>query len=84
MKKEAEEQILHRLAMVYDFLKIWLASYNQRTTQKFASALNLQITAIEYISDREVMMRLDSNCQEYHLCHQCCLKSTSLENELRY
>jgi hypothetical protein len=22
MKKEAEEQILHRLAMVYDFLKI--------------------------------------------------------------
>jgi len=30
-----------------------------------------------------MMLRLHSNCQKDHLCHQLCLQRTSLENELR-
>ena len=34
MKTEAEERTLHRLAMVYDFLKMWQGSQDLRATQK--------------------------------------------------
>ena len=31
-----------------------------------------------------MMVRLHSNCQKDHLCHQLCLQRTSLESELKY
>jgi len=53
MKKEAEEVIMHRMAKVHDFLKMWQGSQNLRATQKESRARNKQMTVVGYISDSE-------------------------------
>ena len=57
MKKEAEEWKLHRMAKVPDVLEIWQGSQNLRATQKGSSAQIKQMTAIEYISDTEEIVK---------------------------
>jgi len=57
MKKEAEERKLHRMAKVDDVLEMWQGSQNLRATQKESRADNKQITAVEYISDTEVIVK---------------------------
>jgi len=57
MKKEAEERKLHRMAKVHDFLEMWQGSQNLRATQKESRAQNKQMTAVEYISDTEEIVK---------------------------
>jgi len=57
MKREAEEQKLHRMAKVHDFLEMWQGSQNLRATQKESRAQNKQITAVGYISDTEEIVK---------------------------
>jgi len=57
MKKEAEERKLHRMAKVHDFLEMWQGSRNLHATQKESRAQNKQMTAVEYISDTEEIIK---------------------------
>jgi hypothetical protein len=57
MKKEAEERRLHRMAKVYDFLKMWQGSQNLCAIQKESRAQNKQMTAVGYISDTEEIVK---------------------------
>jgi len=57
MKKEAEERKLHRMAKVHDFLEMLQGSQNLRATQKESHAQNKQMTAVEYISDMEEIVK---------------------------
>jgi len=51
MKREAEEEKLHRMSMVHKLLEMWQGSQTLRATKKESRAQNKQITAVEYISD---------------------------------
>jgi hypothetical protein len=57
MKKEVEEMILHRMAKVKYFLEMWRGSQNLRAIQEQSRAQNKQMTAVEYISDTEVIVK---------------------------
>jgi len=57
MKKEAEEQKLHTMAKVHDFLEMWQGSQSLCATQKESRAQNKQMTAVEYISDTEEIVK---------------------------
>jgi len=57
MKKEVEERNLLRMAKVHDFLEMWQGSQYLCTTQKEIRAQNKQMTAIEYISDTEEIVK---------------------------
>jgi len=57
MKREAEQKKLHRMAKVHDFLEMWQGSQNLRATQKESRAQNEQMTALEYISDTEEIVK---------------------------
>jgi len=57
MKKEAEEWILHRLANVHHFLKMWQGSQNLRATQQESRSQNQQMTAVGYILDMEEIVK---------------------------
>jgi hypothetical protein len=46
LKKEAEENILHRMAKVHDRLEMWLGSPNLSVTQREFCTQNKQMTAI--------------------------------------
>ena len=50
MKREAEERKLHTMAKVHDFLEMWEGSHTLYAIQKEFWALNMQLTAIGYIS----------------------------------
>jgi len=64
MKKEAEERKFFRMAKVHDFLEIWQGSQNLRATQKESRAQNEEMTAVEYISDMEEIVKSSwSLCQ---------------------
>jgi len=57
MKKEAEERILHSMAKVHDFLKIWQGSQNLCATQKESRDQNKQLTAVGYILDTQEIVK---------------------------
>jgi len=57
MKREAEEKKLHRMAKVHDLLEMWQGSQSLRATQKESRAQNKQMTAVEYISDTEELVK---------------------------
>jgi len=57
MKKEVEERKLHRMAKVHDFLEMWQGSQNLRATQMECRAQIKQMTAVEYISDTEEIVK---------------------------
>jgi hypothetical protein len=53
LKQEKEDQKLHRMAKVHDFLEVWVASRKLRDGQKESRRQNPQMTAAGYISDTE-------------------------------
>jgi hypothetical protein len=55
--KEAEERKLPRMAKVHNFLEMRQCSQNLRATQKESCTQNTQMTAIEYISDTEEIVK---------------------------
>jgi len=57
MKKEVEESKLHRMAKVHDVLEMWQGIHNLRATQKEYRSRNTQMTAVEYISDTEEIVK---------------------------
>jgi hypothetical protein len=57
MKQEAEERKLHTMAKVHDILEMWQGSQNLRATQKKSRVQNKQMTAAEYISDTEEIVK---------------------------
>jgi len=57
MKTEAEERKLHRMAKVRNFVEMWQGSQNLRATQKESRAENEQMTAVQYISDIEEIIK---------------------------
>jgi len=57
MKKAAEERKLHSMAKVHNFLGMWQGSQNLCATQKQSHAQSKQMTAIEYISDTEEIVK---------------------------
>jgi hypothetical protein len=46
MKREVEEQKLHRMAKVHTFLEMWQGSQTLRATKKESRAQNKKMTAI--------------------------------------
>jgi len=57
MKTEAEDRKLHRMPKVHDVLEMWPGSQNLRATQKKSDAQNKQMTAVQYISDTEEIVK---------------------------
>jgi hypothetical protein len=57
MKREVEEQKLHRVAKIHDFLEMGQGSHNLQATQKESRARNKQITAVVYIPDTEEIVK---------------------------
>jgi len=57
MKREAEENKLHSMAKVHDFLEMWQCSHTLRATQKEYPTQNKQMTAVGYISDTEEIVK---------------------------
>jgi len=49
--------MLNRMAKVHDFLEMWQGSQNLPATQKESRAQNKQMTAIEYISNTEEIIK---------------------------
>jgi hypothetical protein len=66
MQKEPEERKLHRMAKVHDFLEIWQGSQNLCATQKESRGQNEQMTAIEYISDMEEIIKASWSLFQHH------------------
>jgi len=58
MKKEVEESKLHTIAKVQDFVEMWQGRQNLRATQKESCAQNKQMTAVEYISDTDEIVKV--------------------------
>ena len=46
------------MATVHDFLTMWQGSQNLHATQKESRAQNRQMTAVGYISDTEVIVKV--------------------------
>jgi len=65
MKKGAEEMKVHTMAKVHDILEMWQCSQNLRATQKESRAQNKQMTAIEYISDTEDIVKSSWSLFQY-------------------
>jgi len=57
LKIEAEERKLYTIAKGHDFLEMWRGSQNLCATQKESPAQNKQMTAVEYISDTEEIIK---------------------------
>ena len=57
LKREAEDEKLHRMAKVHDFLEMWQGSQNLHTTQKESCAEIKQMSAVGYISDTEEIVK---------------------------
>ena len=57
MKKQAEERKLHSIAKDHDFLEMWQGSQNLCATQNESCTPNRQMTAVEYISDTEEIVK---------------------------
>jgi len=57
MKIEAEEKKLHTMAKVDDCLEMWQGSHNLPATQKESCAHIKEMTAVQYISETEVIFK---------------------------
>jgi len=57
MKKEAEENKLHRMGEVHDFSDMWQGSQYLRATQMESCSPNKQMTAVGYISDTDEIVK---------------------------
>ena len=57
LKKEVEEWKLHTMAKVHNVLEMWQGSQRLHVTQKESHARNEPMTAIEYISDTEEIIK---------------------------
>jgi len=57
MKKEAEKKKLHRVATIKDFLEMWQGSKYLHAAQKESHSQNRQMTAGEYISDTQEIVK---------------------------
>jgi len=57
LKEQAEERKLHRMGKVHNCLGMWPGSQNLHAPQKESRAQNKQMTAIEYISPTEEIIR---------------------------
>jgi len=53
MKRDAEKRKLHRMAKNHNLLEMWQGSQNLHAIQKESGVQNMQLSAIEYISDNE-------------------------------
>jgi hypothetical protein len=58
MQKEVDGRKLHRMVKVQDFLEMWQGSQNLCATQKESCAQNKRMTAIQYISDTEEIVKV--------------------------
>jgi len=65
MKTEAEEMILHRLANGHYFLEMWHSSQNLCATKKESRPKNMQMTAVEYISDTDEIVKASWSCFQH-------------------
>jgi len=74
MKREAEEKMLYQMAKVHDFLEMWQGSQNLWATQKKSCVQNLQMTAVEYISGTEEIIKTSWSNFE-HDCADACKMS---------
>jgi len=57
IKNDTEETKLHRMAKVHDLLEMWQGRQNLRPTQRKSRTRNLLISAVEYISDTEEIIK---------------------------
>jgi len=57
LKKQAEAKKLRSMGKVHNFLEMWQGRQNLRATQKVSRAHNRQLTAIEYMSDTEDIVK---------------------------
>jgi hypothetical protein len=57
MKIEVEGRKLRRMAMVHDFLEMWLGSQNLRATVKESCAQHTQMPTVGYISNMEEIVK---------------------------
>jgi len=55
--REAEESLLHRMAMVDDIVEMRLGNQNLRATQKESRSQHKQMAAVEYFSDTEDVIK---------------------------
>ena len=65
INREAEENKLHRMAKVHNFVEMWQGSQNLRATQKESHASNKQMTAIGYILDTEEIIK--ASCHSFNM-----------------
>jgi hypothetical protein len=63
---EDQENRLHRMAKVHNFLEIWQGSENLHSTQKAACVQHLQMTAMGYISDVEETVKSCRSAFQYN------------------
>jgi hypothetical protein len=64
LKNEVEDRKINIMARIHHFLKIWQGSKKLRATQKETCTQTKQVTAIGYISDTEVIIKVSwSNFQ---------------------
>jgi hypothetical protein len=57
MNREAEQKMLHLMAKVHEVLEMWQVGQNLRATERVSRAQNKHITAVEYISDTEEIVK---------------------------
>jgi len=57
IKREEEQRKLHRMAKVHDVLEMCQGNENLGATQKESCTRNIQMTAIGFISDTEVIVK---------------------------
>jgi len=77
IKREGEERKLHRSAKVHNILEMWQGSTNLCATQKECYAKYKQLTAIEYISDTDVILNASWSNFEYDGVTACKLSERS-------
>jgi len=65
-KKYAEQRTLHRMAKVHNFLEMWQGSQNLRATQKESCTQNKQMTAVEYISYTQEIVKAPWSLFQHH------------------
>jgi hypothetical protein len=56
--REAEQKMLEQIGMVCDFLQMWQGSQNLQAIQKESCAQNYRMTAVEYISDTQEIVKV--------------------------
>jgi len=92
MKSEPEEMKLHRMAKFHDFWRCGRAAKtNLLPRRNLALKIGKWLPLVTFQTRKRsskhpghsftMIVRLHSNCQKDHLCHQLCLQRTILEDE---